>query len=115
MSPAQRFRSDHRFRLEVPVVSRPILTDDPVDKLLTGIFSLDDLLKDRLAVIKQLLVLNIIQDKPADERIRLFDSRVKEDRPDQCLQRIRDDRIPPSASCMLLPVSEEQKGGQQDA
>ena len=96
------------------VVIRTALVRHAVAYLSVPEFLLDHFLEDRLAVRKQLFMLHVIQDESPDECAGAVYAAVQEDRSDQRLQRIRDDRISPSAAGPLLPFSQKQILGQAE-
>ena len=83
---------------------RSFLPDQPVcDRRLE--ISLYDLLQDSLAIKKECLVLQIIQNKTMDKLFRISKTTIHVYSSNQRLQRIRSDRIPfsPPGSIFTLP------------
>ena len=86
---------------------RAFLSNHPVGNFFFTKILLNYFLKDRLAVIKQLFMLIIIQDELQNKLIRRLKSTVQIDGSDQGFQCIRHNRIPVSSARLLLSAAKK--------
>ena len=67
-----------------------------------------DLLKDSLAIVKELLMFYIIQDIVQDKLFRISKTTIQKNRSDGRFHRIGDDGIPVSSSGSFLTLAQQQ-------